>query len=453
MKIRSLEIKNFKVFKDMKMEKIPDLCVIVGANGTGKSTFLQVFEFLKDAVMFDLKTAVGKLNYIYKLDGIRSIGANKEEPITIRIGFLDEVEVPDNKKRKNKKRDNKKQDVVKKEVDVTYELVFNDGENGLYIKKEQLYYKIRGKEKKTVYFKRGKNSKLKLINDLEFEVVVTNKEGNRKEEKIALNNPPKHILALKWITDFRNILPIPIPLPYLSRKISNLIKSWSPSDFQISEARKIELKGHIDMSPQGGGLFASLINISKDKRERIESDMKSYITDFESLDINRDFDAVRIRYKHLNRPVSYHHLSDGTIKLLYYLLLLNTAYSNMDPFNTDFPFLFINEPENHLYHEILWKLMEDFKIYAKNSQIFLTTHSTDFLDEAELDDVFWLEKEKGSVKVCRAKDNEYLKVQVKEGDRLGTLFQEGSFGNVHPRREVDFSVSKRAKKLLVKKNN
>jgi predicted ATPase len=34
MKIESLRLRNFKVFQDVKLEDIPGLCVVVGANGS-----------------------------------------------------------------------------------------------------------------------------------------------------------------------------------------------------------------------------------------------------------------------------------------------------------------------------------------------------------------------------------------------------------------------------------
>lgn len=38
MQIESIEIKNYRLFRDTKLSRIPRLCVLVGANGTGKSS-------------------------------------------------------------------------------------------------------------------------------------------------------------------------------------------------------------------------------------------------------------------------------------------------------------------------------------------------------------------------------------------------------------------------------
>ena len=58
MQIESIRLKNFKVFQDITLSDIPPFCVIVGANGTGKSTLFQVFGFLKDCLTYNVGAAV-----------------------------------------------------------------------------------------------------------------------------------------------------------------------------------------------------------------------------------------------------------------------------------------------------------------------------------------------------------------------------------------------------------
>ena len=58
MKLESIRISNFKIFKNAEMKEIPDLCVVVGANGVGKSTLFDVFRFLKDALTYNIDRAL-----------------------------------------------------------------------------------------------------------------------------------------------------------------------------------------------------------------------------------------------------------------------------------------------------------------------------------------------------------------------------------------------------------
>ncbi|MDD4168876.1 MAG: AAA family ATPase [Desulfotomaculaceae bacterium] len=51
MRIESLKIKNFKIFKDILIRNIPNMAVFMGANASGKSTLFDAFGFLHDARM------------------------------------------------------------------------------------------------------------------------------------------------------------------------------------------------------------------------------------------------------------------------------------------------------------------------------------------------------------------------------------------------------------------
>ncbi|MBR3664040.1 MAG: AAA family ATPase [Desulfovibrio sp.] len=58
MKIEKIHLKNFKVFQNVTIEDLPKFCVIVGANGSGKTTFFDVFGFLKDCLTFSVGRAL-----------------------------------------------------------------------------------------------------------------------------------------------------------------------------------------------------------------------------------------------------------------------------------------------------------------------------------------------------------------------------------------------------------
>ena len=61
MQIERLELKNFRAFKHVALTDLPRLCVLVGANGTGKSTVFQLFSFLRDAMTSNVTTALARL--------------------------------------------------------------------------------------------------------------------------------------------------------------------------------------------------------------------------------------------------------------------------------------------------------------------------------------------------------------------------------------------------------
>ena len=119
-------------------------------------------------------------------------------------------------------------------------------------------------------------------------------------------------------------------------------------------------------------------------------------------------------------PFIARYVSDGTIKMFAYLVLL------YDP--SPHPLLAVEEPENQLYPALMRELAEEFRDYARRGgQVFVATHSPDFLNEAELDEIWWLVKEDGFTEVRRATESELLQALVHEGDLPGALWRQGVF--------------------------
>ncbi|MGQ4808423.1 hypothetical protein NKDENANG_01805 [Candidatus Entotheonellaceae bacterium PAL068K] len=119
-------------------------------------------------------------------------------------------------------------------------------------------------------------------------------------------------------------------------------------------------------------------------------------------------------------PFIARYVSDGTIKMFAYLVLL------FDP--SPHPLLAVEEPENQLYPELLHELVEEFRDYAqRGGQVFISTHSPDFLNGVKLDEIVWLVKKGGFTRVKRASDSEILRNLIDEGDVPGTLWKQGLF--------------------------
>ena len=124
-------------------------------------------------------------------------------------------------------------------------------------------------------------------------------------------------------------------------------------------------------------------------------------------------------------PFLMRYVSDGTIKMFAYLVLL------YDP--SPHPLLCVEEPENQLYPSLLAELAEEFSSYARDDrQVFVSTHSPDFLNAVELESVFWFVKKDGFTQVRRAQDDAQITAFMREGDQMGYLWKEGLFEGAHP---------------------
>lgn len=85
MQIEAIRLKNFRAFKDVTLRDIPRFCVLVGANGTGKSTLFSVFAFLRDAMTTNLTAALGRLGGSRGLHEVRSRGTTGPMEIEIKL--------------------------------------------------------------------------------------------------------------------------------------------------------------------------------------------------------------------------------------------------------------------------------------------------------------------------------------------------------------------------------
>ena len=121
-------------------------------------------------------------------------------------------------------------------------------------------------------------------------------------------------------------------------------------------------------------------------------------------------------------------MSDGTLKMFAYLLLLE------DP--EPAPLIGIEEPENGLHHQLLEPLAEEMKHYASiggGPQIILTTHSPYLVDALKPEDVWILEKDtSGFSSLVRAADIPSIEELYAEGVPLGSLWYSNHFGRGNP---------------------
>lgn len=128
--------------------------------------------------------------------------------------------------------------------------------------------------------------------------------------------------------------------------------------------------------------------------------------------------VLRFQDGKFKNPFSSKFVSDGTIKMFTYLLLLH------DP--VQHALLCVEEPENQLYPELLEELAEEFREYANTGgQVFVSTHSPDFLNAINLEEIYYFEKKEGYTTICKASDNELVRSLYEAGDLPGALWKQG----------------------------
>lgn len=394
MKIEYLRLKNFKAFRDVEMKDIPNFCVVVGANGSGKSTLFHVFGFLKEALSSNIHAALVKLGGSRGIKEVRS--RNTTGDIEIELKFRETKESPL----------------------VTYSLAIGEHDDRPVVKREVLKYRrgSSGQPWHFLDFTRGKG--FAVTNELD----EVNDVKDLKREKQTLKSPD--ILATKGLAQFERF-PAVVAL-------GNLIENWHISDFHINRARPEQEAGYAEhLSSEGENLSLVtefLYNRHRNVFDKICKKLAMRIPGIQKVKAKTTEEGrVLLRFQDgaFEDPFLARYVSDGTIKMFAYLILL------YDP--EPHPLLCVEEPENQLYPKLLWELAEEFRSYAhRGGQVFVSTHSPDFLNATELSEVFWLIKKDGFTQIVRAQDNEQVAAYMAEGDQMGYLWEQGFFEGVDP---------------------
>ncbi|MGL4209718.1 MAG: AAA family ATPase, partial [Candidatus Adiutrix sp.] len=211
-------------------------------------------------------------------------------------------------------------------------------------------------------------------------------------------------------------------------KLCHLIEDWFVSDFHIDDAReirKVELAQHL--SRTGNNLASVAQYMHENYPDRFNSVLSRMtervpgVTDIKAKVSDDGRILLRFKDSKFTDPFVSTYVSDGTIKMFTYLLLLSDPERHA--------LLCIEEPENQLFPKLLAGLVEEFRQYSVGDgdsnygQVFISTHSPDLLDAVRLEELYCLVKGDDSyTKIIRVADDKQISAFVKGGDLLGYLW-------------------------------
>jgi predicted ATPase len=420
-KLEGFRICNFKVLKEVTIGKLrhqrkasalTPMTAVIGKNGVGKSTLFDAFGFLADCLKNGVEEACN-LKGRGGFDRIRSQGV--DGPIEFEVCYKEEG----------------------KTHPVTYELAISlDNHRRPYVQKERLLQREKGQkygppfvfllldDGKGVVWRAdyrglqideaqqpidllglmgavGSGSKKEELRGVE----VVELEDNRKLGLTTLGSLKQHprIAALR-----------------------RFIEGWYLSYFTPDAARMLPLSGaqkHLNIHGNNiGNVVQYLEQEHPRKFKSILKNIADKIPGIHKIDTEKSADGrllLRFNDKGFTDPFYAQQMSDGTLKVFAYLLLLE------DPAPP--PFICIEEPENGLYHKLLETLANEFRKHAtirkSGPQILITTHQPYFVDALSPKEVWVLTKEEnGFSKVSRASEDAMVQNMTAEGLPLGGLW-------------------------------
>ena len=386
-RIESIGIKNYRVFRDVVFSDLPRMAVLIGANGTGKSTLIDVFAFLKDALNRNVAAAVDRRGGFREL-----VSRDSSGPVEITVKFRESGGSL-----------------------VTYNLQIGVAIDGrAVVNRETLSYRRgqRGWPRYVVDFKRGVGKA--VLNESSYEA-----ENNfEKWEHHELND--SSALAIKALGQFRSYR--------VASELYSLIENCYISEFDSANARaSVENRRAEHLSPRGDNLAQVAKHLHENHPggfQRILDAMRRRVPGVRNAEAKATEDGrlvLRFQDGSFRDPFIARNVSDGTIKMFAYLVLLYAPNPH--------PLLIIEEPENYLYPDLLQELAEEFRAYAeRGGQVLVSTHSHEFLNGVQLDEIFFLEKRDGFSTVKRASDSELLRGMATEA-QSGYMWGHNWFGS------------------------
>lgn len=395
MRLTSIRVRNFKALRDVSIDNVPQFLVLVGANGSGKTSFFDLFGFLGDALRNNVRQA---LQVRGGFQEVISRG-HADETILIEMKFTMQL--------------------LDRERLVTYLVEIGKNARGQpVVMQEVLRYKRAAYGHPFNFLKFSQGRGYAVSNEEDFN--KPDEELSREEQ--ALDSPD--ILALKGLGQFQRFR--------AASAVRSLIENWHLSDFHINAARGAKDAGYAEhLSANGDNLplvTQYLYESYPELFQKVLDKMALRVPGIAKVDaIPTEDGRIVLRFLDgtFKDPFVSRFVSDGTIKMFAYLVLLH------DP--TPHPLLCVEEPENQLYYSLLGELAEEFQDYAtRGGQVIVSTHSPDFLDAVPLDSIFWLEKKDGFSRISRASQDEQLTALVREGDLPGRLWAQKLFGHVDP---------------------
>ena len=410
-RIEGVRIRNFKVLKDVTLgplwnqrddQQLTHITAVIGKNGVGKSTLFDAFGFLADALKFGVEEACdarGRGGF----EKLRTQG--QTGPIEFRVFY---------REHENARLIGYKIAIETDEIGRPYvleEIMVEDSDKSFLGLKEG--WGFVWKENKTA---EGFNF---------FEFAENIKKGKRPEEfKDA------EIIQLE---DRRKLGIATLGALKQHPRISafrRFIEGWYLSYFTPDAARSLPLAGPQNRLNIHGDNLGNVVQfMEREHPERFQAILKNIagkIPGIDKIDTERTSDGrllLRFNDKGFQDPFYAQQVSDGTLKVFAYLLLLE------DP--SPPPFLCIEEPENGLYHKLLETLANEFREHADTpggSQVFITTHQPYFVNALEPDEVWILEKgDDGFSTIRRASEDPIVNNMVAEGLPLGNLWYSDYF--------------------------
>ena len=376
-------VQNFRALRDVELKDLKPITVLLGPNGSGKSSVFDVLSFLAECFDWGLRRAWDSRGRARELKSRGSDG-----PVTIEIKYRERPADPL----------------------ISYHLSIDELEGRPVVMREWLRWK-RGRYGRPFGFLDYKQGQGHVISGAI--PLSTDKRAD-----VPLSSPDLlAVNALGRLADHPRVA-----------ALRDFIMGWYVSYLSSDSARgQPEAGPDEQLTPTGDNLANVIQHLAEqhpDRLSRIFEALSRRVPRVEKVLSEMMPDGrllLQIKDGPFDRPVLARFASDGTLKMLTYLIML---YDPAPP-----PFIGVEEPENFLHPRLLHELAEECRAASERTQLLITTHSPFFLNALHPSEVWVLWRdEQGFTQASRVSDLRGVNEFMEEGALLGHLWMEGYFG-------------------------
>jgi len=381
-RIEYLRVENFRALRSVEFRHLTPLTVLLGPNGSGKSTVFDVFAFLAECFELGLRRA-----WDMRGRGKELLSRGAEGPVVIEIKYREQPGQPL----------------------ITYHLAVHEDQGRPVVVEEWLQWRR---------FRHGKPFRF-----LQYEYghgrAVSGDQPDDEDQRIEIPLNAPDLLAVNALGQFADH-------PRVAA-LRQFITGWHVSYLSADSARGQPEAGPQEKLSKTGDNLANVVQyLAEQHPERLEeifSLLRRRVPRIEKVLADTMPDGrllLQVKDAPFLDPVLARFASDGTLKMLAYLVLLH------DPAPP--PFIGIEEPENFLHPRLLVELAEECRASAERTQLLVTTHSPFFLNALRSAEVrvLWRD-EQGYTQTQRIADIEEVRPFMDHGALLGHLWMEGYF--------------------------
>ena len=343
-RIEGITVKNYRALCDVTLSPLAPMTTLLGPNGSGKSTVFDVFAFLSECFNTTLRKAWDRRGRFKEL---RSRGT--DGPIVFDVRYREKPKTPI----------------------ITYHLAIDERASGPFVSEEWLNWKRgrRGRPFRFLEFRNGEGE------------VISGDLPEEQDERVHEKLDSSEMLAVNTLGQFAKH-------PRVSA-LRRFIAGWHLSYLTADNTRGIPEAGPQERLSQTGDNLPNVVQYLKEQHQervnKIFETLRRRVPRLENVDAEIMTDGrllLQIKDAPFARPILSKYVSDGTLKMLAYLVVL------YDP--NPAPLIGIEEPENHLHPRLLPELAEECRLAAARTQLMVTTHSPFFIDGLKPEEVWVL---------------------------------------------------------------